>query len=68
MGAVSRRRDTSVEDMQSFAERVDPTHQLPEAERLRRAEAARREHFARLAFASSKARAKRAAERKASSS
>jgi hypothetical protein len=33
---------------------------LPEAERLRRAESARKAHFARLALASARARAKKA--------
>ena len=40
-----------------FVDQVDPDRQLPEAERQRRAEAARRAHMQRLAFRSSKARA-----------
>jgi hypothetical protein len=42
--------------MARFLDEVDPDHQLPEAERTRRAEAARRAHMQRLAFLSSKAR------------
>lgn len=42
-----------------FLREVDPDSQLPEQERQRRAEAARRAHMTRLAFASSKARAGR---------
>jgi hypothetical protein len=42
-----------------FVDQVDPDRVLPEAERQRRAEAARRAHMQRLAFASSKARAGR---------
>jgi hypothetical protein len=38
-----------------FVDQVDPDRQLPEAERIRRAEAARRAHMQRLAFLSSKA-------------
>lgn len=38
---------------------VDPDGVLPEHERLRRAEAARKAHMARLAFKSAKARSKR---------
>lgn len=44
-----------------FEREVDPEGQLPPAERRRRAEAARRAHMTRLAFASSKARGQRAA-------
>lgn len=40
----------------SFAEKVDPDGVLPEEERARRAEAAMRAHFARLALKSVKAR------------
>lgn len=47
-----------------FVSDVDPNHELPEAERLRRAEHARSAHFARLALASAKARR---AKRKAAS-
>ncbi len=39
-----------------FEDEVDPEHLLPEDERLRRAEAARRAHFSRLAYLSAKAR------------
>ena len=39
-----------------FVDQVDPDRVLPEAERQRRAEAARRAHMQRLAFRSSKAR------------
>ena len=42
-----------------FEREVDPDRVLPEAERLRRAESARRAHFARLALASARARAKK---------
>jgi hypothetical protein len=42
-----------------FVDQVDPDRQLPEAERTRRAEAARRAHMQRLAFRSSKARSGR---------
>jgi hypothetical protein len=41
---------------QRFLREVDPNNELPEAERLRRAEAARRAYFGRLALASAKAR------------
>jgi hypothetical protein len=43
-----------------FVGQVDPDRVLPEDERLRRAEAARRAHMQRLAFLSSKARTARA--------
>ena len=39
-----------------FLREVDPNNELPEAERLRRAEAARRAYYQRLALASAKAR------------
>jgi hypothetical protein len=39
-----------------FVDQVDPGRALPEAERIRRAEAARRAHMQQLAFRSSKAR------------
>ena len=39
-----------------FVDQVDPDRVLPEGERTRRAEAARRAHMQRLAFLSSKAR------------
>lgn len=44
-----------------FINEVDPDRELPESERLRRAEAARKLYFARLAFASARARRARAA-------
>jgi hypothetical protein len=43
-----------------FEDEVDPDRVLPEAERLRRAEHARRAYFTRLALASAKARARKA--------
>jgi hypothetical protein len=39
-----------------FLDEVDPDRELPEAERLRRAEHARKAYFTRLALASAKAR------------
>ena len=39
-----------------FVDRVDPDRTLPEPERLRRAEHARKAHMARLALASARAR------------
>ena len=42
-----------------FLNEVDPGHTLPEAERIRRAEHARKSHMARLAYLSSRARSKR---------
>ncbi len=42
-----------------FEEQVDPDRVLPEEERLRRAEHARKAHFKRLALASVRARRKR---------
>lgn len=50
-----------------FLDEVDPERTLPEHERHRRAEAARRAFYARLALASAKARRDRAAARKAAS-
>ena len=44
--------------LRKFESLVDPDCVLPEVERLRRAEAARRAHMARLALASVKARSK----------
>ena len=43
-----------------FEDEVDPNRELPEAERIRRAEAQRKAYFARLAFKSAQARRKRA--------
>lgn len=42
--------------MNSLERQVDPLGELPPDERRRRGEMARREHFARMAYASSKAR------------
>jgi hypothetical protein len=44
-----------------FDDEVDPDRKLPETERARRAAHARKAYFARLALASSKARARRKA-------
>ena len=41
-----------------FEHEVDPDHQLPVAERARRAEAARKAHFSRMAMKSAKARSR----------
>lgn len=41
-----------------FLDRVDPDRVLPEGERLRRADCARKAHMQRLALASSRARRK----------
>ena len=43
-----------------FEREVDPDGTLPEVERLRRAESARKAYFSRLAYLSAKARTKRA--------
>ncbi len=42
--------------LDQFERQVDPDGVLPEAERLRRAEAARKAYFTRLAYKSAKAR------------
>lgn len=47
--------------LRRFEHEVDPDFVLPEAERLRRAESARKAHFARLALASARARRKKGA-------
>ncbi len=47
-----------------FEREVDPDGVLPLEERLRRAEMARRAHYARLALASAEARRKRARSRR----
>ena len=47
-----------------FIDQVDPERCLPEPERLRRAAAARKAYFARLALKSARARRRRAAARK----
>lgn len=49
--------------LDSFAKQVDPEGVLPEAERLRRAEAARSAHFARLALLSAESRRAKKASR-----
>jgi hypothetical protein len=43
-----------------FERLVDPDHELPDEERRRRAESARKAYFTRLALASSRARQARA--------
>jgi hypothetical protein len=48
-----------------FEREVDPDGALPEAERLRRAEMARKAHFARMALKSAKKRSRRAEYKKA---
>ena len=56
-------RETTAKARRAFLERfereVDPDGTLPEPERLRRAESARKAHFARLAPRSAQSRAKR---------
>ena len=49
--------------LDSFLDQVDPDRALPERERLRRAESARKAHFTRLAYLSAKARRGRARQR-----
>ena len=44
--------------MQRFEHQVDPDRALPDAERARRAEQAKKAYFTRLAFQSAKARRK----------
>lgn len=46
--------------LDKFLDEVDPDRTLPEAERNRRAEHARKAHFTRLALLSAKARAAKA--------
>jgi hypothetical protein len=53
---TSRARDAF---MRRFEDLVDPQRKLVPSERSRRAEAARRAHFTRLALKSANARAKR---------
>ena len=55
--ALTRQARTAF--LEKFVREVDPERRLPEAERLRRAEQARRAHFLRLAIASATARRKR---------
>lgn len=45
--------------LRRFLDEVDPDRTLPESERVRRAEAARKAYFVRLGFLSGKARAER---------
>ncbi len=44
--------------LDQFEQQVDPDKQLPPAERARRAQAARKAHFTRLAMKSAKARSR----------
>jgi hypothetical protein len=44
--------------LDQFEQQVDPDHLLPVAERARRAEAARKAHFTRLAMKSARARSR----------
>lgn len=53
---TARARAASPSSLAYFEAKVDPTGELPDAERLRRAESARRAYFTRLALASSRAR------------
>ena len=46
--------------LQRFEDEVDPDRELPEDERIRRAESARRAYFTRLALKSAQARRKAA--------
>ena len=46
--------------LDSFLDDVDPDRVLPEAERIRRAEAARKAHYVRLAYKSARSRRLRA--------
>lgn len=69
MGGLARSaqydgREVTAKARQAFnnwEEKVDPDGLLPSPERRRRAEAAKREHFTRLAYLSAKARASRKA-------
>ena len=47
--------------LERFLDEVDPDRTLPEPERLRRAESARSAYFAKLAYASARARRAKAA-------
>jgi hypothetical protein len=49
--------------MQRFVDQVDPGRTLPETERQKRAEAARRAYFTALAYRSSVARSRRSERR-----
>jgi hypothetical protein len=50
--------------LQKFLDEVDPNRELPETERLRRAESARKAYMAKLALASARARGAKATRRK----
>ncbi len=54
-------RSKSPSSIAYFERMVDPKRELPELERRRRAEHARKAYFARLALASAQARRRRAA-------
>jgi hypothetical protein len=60
--AVRDPRETTAKAREAFRQRfidqVDPERVLPERERVRRAEAARRAYFARLALKSARARSR----------
>ena len=49
--------------LRRFEDQVDPDRVLPDDERIRRAESARKAHFQRLAFQSARSRAAKAAQR-----
>lgn len=55
---TARTKNARSKFLERFEIEVDPEGILPEAERKRRAEYARRAYFTRLAFKSAKARAK----------
>lgn len=46
--------------LQRFVDQVDPDRELPEAERIRRAEAAKKAYMIRLAVSSARARRRKA--------
>ena len=48
--------------LRRFEDQVDPDRTLPDAERTRRAEAARKAHFQRMALKSARARQRKAAD------
>lgn len=52
-------KNARVAFLNTFIEQVDPERTLPEDERLRRAEYARKAHFAKLALASARSRSAR---------
>ncbi len=59
-----RIRPAQVAFMQRFIDEVDPQRELPATERLRRAEAAKKAYFARLALKRAEVRTAKAAARK----